>query len=237
MGEPVDTPLYRWPAAARFGRVVPKTKFYDRANISSSVKDKFVTDVRRITWAYKLAESTINLAGSTEVPEIQIFEIEAKGADVVEVVLSAIDKAVRTPIIFEVSRGEGDDAVVRMVAAHKQLGTGTPKLGPYFFTDWRPASADRASLTTAIDLTSLYTALLQPLTPVESRVGENVSDLVDRLTAARALEREVAALEGKLRNEPQLNRKVELRRTLKAKQATLAKLTSATARPAPGKAK
>ncbi len=121
-----------------------------------------------------------------------------------------------------------------MVAAHKQLGTGAPKLGPYFSTDWQPASGDRVPLPTAIDLTSMYTALLQPLTPVASRAGENVSEVVGRLTTVRSLEREIAALERKLRNEPQLNRKVELRRTLKTKQAMLVDLTSPTPSPATG---
>ena len=88
---------------------MPKTKFYEHASLGSTVKDRFVSDVRRITWAYKLAESTINLPGSAEVPEIQVFEIEAKGDDVAEGVLAAIDKAVRTPIIFEISRGRAAD--------------------------------------------------------------------------------------------------------------------------------
>lgn len=228
--------LYRWPKAAEFGRVVPKTKFYERTNLRSTVKELFVSDVRRITWGYKLAESTINLPGSGEVPEIQVFEIEAKEGDVAEGVLAAIDKAVRTPIIFEISRGEGANGNICMVAAHKQLGTGAPRLGPYFSTDWQPASSDRVPLPTSIDLTSLYTALLQPLTPVASRPGENVSDVVGRLTTVRLLEREIAALERKLRNEPQVNRKVELRRTLKTKQAMLVDLTSPTHSPATGDA-
>ena len=42
-----------------------------------------------------------------------------------------------------------------------------------------------------------------------------MSDVAARLEAVRKLEREVAALERKLRTEPQLNRKVELRRALK----------------------
>lgn len=226
--------LYRWPNAAEFGRVVPKTKFYEHTNLGSTVKDRFVSDVRRITWAYKLAESTINLPGSAEVPEIQVFEIEAKGEDVAEIVLAAIDKAVQTPIIFEISQGQDTDGAIRVVAAHKQLGAGAPKLGPYFSTNWQRRSGDRAPLPTAIDLTSMYTALLQPLTPVASRAGENVSEVVGRLTAVRSLEREIAALERKLRNEPQLNRKVELRRTLKTKQAALVDLTSATNSPATG---
>lgn len=226
--------LYRWPLSAKFGRAVPKTKFYEHATVAATVKDRFVADVRRVTWAYKLAESTINLPGSADVPEIQVFEIESKADDVSEGVLAAIDKAVRTPIIFEISRGEGAEGAIRMVAAHKQLGTGAPKMGPYFSTQWMPASGERSALPTAIDLLSLYTALLQPLTPVASRPGEKVSDVVGRLTAVRALEREVAALERKLRNEPQLNRKVELRRTLRAKQSDLAQLNRTTDSPAPG---
>ncbi|MBJ7353924.1 MAG: DUF4391 domain-containing protein [Thermoleophilaceae bacterium] len=203
---------------------MPKTKFYEHTSLGPTVKDRFVSDVRQITWAYKLAESTVNLQGSLEVPEIQVFQIRAKGDDVAEGVLAAIDKAVRTPIVFEISRGEGSDGTTRMVAAHKQISTGAPRLGPYFSTDWQPASGERVSLPTAIDLTSLYTALLQPLTPVASRVGDTVSEVVDRVTAVRSLQREVAALERKLRNERQLNRKIELRRRLKERQTALADL-------------
>lgn len=223
--------LYRWPPAAKFGRVVPKSKFYEHASIAATVKDKFVSDVRRITWAYKLAESTVNLPACAEVPEIQVFEVEAKDEDVAEGVLAAIDKAVRTPIVFEISRGDG---AIRMVAAHKQLGTGAPKLGPYFSTGWLPVSSARSALPTAIDLLGLYAGLLDPLTPVASRPGEKVSDVVGRLMAVRALEREVATLGRKLRNERQLNRKVELRRALRAKQAELAELASTTNSPAVG---
>lgn len=220
--------------AAQFGRAVPKTKFYEHTSLGSTAKDRFVSDVRRIRWAYKLAESTINLPGSTEVPEIQVFEIEAKGEDVAEGVLATIDKAVRTPIIFEISQGEGGNGCTRMVAAHKQLGTGAPKLGPYFSTDWQPASSERALLPTAINLSSIYTALLEPLMPVAPRAGESVSEVVSRLKTVRSLEREIAALERRLRNESQLNRKVEIRRTLKTKQAALEDLTSATDGPTMG---
>ncbi|MFI8592113.1 DUF4391 domain-containing protein [Dietzia maris] len=217
-------PLYRWPPAAKFDRTVPKAKFYEHGTIGPAIKAAMVSDVRRITWAYKLAESTINLPSSAEVPEIQVFEIDCKGEDVTEQVLAAIDRAVRTPIIFEIGRGVGADGAARMVAAHKQVDTGTPKLGPYFSTDWRPVTDDRVPLPTAIDLTSMYTSLLEPLTPITSRPGEALSDVIGRLTKARALEREIAALNRKLRNERQLNRKIELRRQLLDRQAALAAL-------------
>ncbi|MEY8017690.1 MULTISPECIES: DUF4391 domain-containing protein [Mycobacterium] len=213
--------LYRWPAAAKFGRTVPKTKFYEHGTVSGAVRDKFVSEVQRITWAYKLAQATINLPGNTDVPEIQVFQIDTKGDDVSESVLAAIDKAVKTPIIFEIVTGEGDEQRVRMAASHKQVGPATPKLSAYYTTDWQTPDAERQPLPTAISLPSLYTALLAPLTPVSARPGEELSDVAARLQAVRKLEREVASLERKLRAEPQLNRKVELRRALKTKQAEL----------------
>lgn len=210
--------LYRWPTATKFGRQVPKTKFYEHGTVSTAVREKFIAEVQRITWAHKLAESTINLSGNTEVPEIQVFQIAAKGDEVSDPVLAAIDKAVQTPIIFEVIRADGR---IRMTATHKQLGSGAPKLGAYYTTGWQPEDAERQPLPAAITLPALYTALVQPLSGVSARPGEDLSEVSARLEAARKLEREIASLERKLRTEPQLNRKVELRRTLKMKQAEL----------------
>ena len=213
--------LYRWPVAAKFGRTVPKTKFYKQGTVPGAVRDKFVSEVQRITWAYKLAQSTINLPGNADVPEIQVFQIDTKGDAVGDYALAAIDKAVKTPIIFEIVTGEGDEQRIRMAASHKQVGTATPKLSAYYTTDWQPQDTERQPLPTAISLPSLYAALLTPLTPVSARPGEELSDVAARLQAVRKLEREVASLERKLRAESQLNRKVELRRALKTKQAEL----------------
>lgn len=216
--------LYRWPEAAKFGRRVPKEKFYEHGAISTAVREKFIAEVQRITWAYKLAESTINLPATPAVPEVQVFTIAAKRDDVGEAVLNAIDKAVRFPIIFEILRDRAEQPEARTVAAHKLLGGGAPKLSAYYLTGWQPGNAQRQPLPTAITLPALYAALLQPLTPITARPGEDMPDVAERLAAVRKLEREVASLERKLRTEPQLNRKVEFRRTLKTKQHELTEL-------------
>lgn len=218
--------LYRWPSAARFDRVVPKNKFYEHGHVNTANRDKFVDEVQRITWAYKLAENTIHLQGAPAVPEIQVFRLDAKHADVSNAVLSAIDKAVLTPIIFEVTRTEAGVLETRMVAAHKAVSSGAPKLGDYFTTGWCQADVERVSMPSSIDLVSLYAALLEPLLPLPVRPGEEMSEVTARIDKARKLERAVAALQRKIRNEPQFNRKVEMRRELKTKQSLLAELAS-----------
>ncbi|WP_026077250.1 DUF4391 domain-containing protein [Brevibacterium senegalense] len=213
--------LYQWPSAAHFGRRVPKEKFYEHASVNTALREKFISEVDRVFWTYDLAQATINLAGTDEVPDIAIFQIDAKGSDVSEPVLSTIDKSIPRPIIFEVNRDVAGVCETRMVAAHKQLGAGTPKISQYFSTGWQPADTERQPLPTAITLPALYAALLEPLADVEVRPGEGMSEVADRLKTVGKLEREIKTLERKLRNEKQFNRKIELRRTLKTKQTQL----------------
>ena len=213
--------LFRWPPAAKFGRAVPKTKFYEHGNVRIALRERFVHDIQRITWAYKLAYDTVHLRGTTAVPEIQVFTVEAKGADVPNDVLTAIDKTVHFPIIFEIASGDR----VRTAAAQKTLHGKTLTIGAYFSTHWQPADKPRQPLPTAVDLPSLYEAILRLLLPVDTRAGETVSEATRRLDCTRKLQREISALEKKLRTEPQLNRKIELRRQIKERTAVLSQLT------------
>lgn len=221
MGEPT---LYRWPPSAQVGRAVSKTKFYEHGSVPATLRQKFVDDVQRITWAYKLADATIHLAGSAAVPEIQVFRIETKGKDVADDVLAAIDRSVHYPLIFEVT---GTDRV-RMVAAQKYLEGIKPRIGPYFTADWAPVDAPRVPLPTAIDLAGLFEAIIARLLPLQTRAGETTSAATARMNEASKLQREIATLEKRLRAEPQLNRKIDLRRRLKDREATLAGLTADT---------
>lgn len=225
MLERVQASLYRWPETARFGRPVPKGKFYAEARVTAAVRERFVREVLQITWAYKLAESTINLAGTPALPEIQVFRIDAKHDDVSDLVLAAIDKGVKSTIIFEVHRGEGATHRIRMAAAHK-VGPSAPKPGAYFTTGWLSADSERVPLPAAINLPSLYAALLAPLLPVVTHPGEDAASVAARVESERKMQHELAALQKQIRNEPQFNRKVELHRALKTKQATLTNLTS-----------
>lgn len=218
--------LYQWPSTARYGRVVPKTKFYEHGQVSSNLRKRFVDEVQRVTWAYKLAETTINLAGTESVPEIQVFLINAKSEDVSDGVLASIDKSIPFPIIFEVSRPAALSQETRMVAAYKDLGGRAPKVSGHLSTAWL-ASEARSPMPSAIDLPSLYKELLAPLLPVPTLYGEGLAEAAARVEQARKLEREIKRLERRIRNEAQFNRKVQLRRQLLDHQNRLALLIDA----------
>jgi hypothetical protein len=215
--------LWQWPERARIGRAVPKSKFYEHAKVTSKLRAAFVDEVERITWAYKLSPETLAIPGAPEVEEIQVFHLEAKPErEVSETVLIAVDKAIHTPVIFEELRTHGSadsqfPAGVRTRAAFKRPGLRGPILSVPLAGDWVELGTARWNLPSALDLMTLYVGLLKPLMPVERRPGEALSEAFDRIERVRAVEREVASLERRLKAEPQLNRKVEIRRALLAR--------------------
>ncbi|MEG6992907.1 DUF4391 domain-containing protein, partial [Pseudomonas aeruginosa] len=80
---------------------------------------------------------TLNLSARPEVPEIQIFNIELKGAELDGEVLRAIDRAIPLPIIYQLHR----DQQTRMVAAFKrpsQAEAGKWVLDDYLAGSWLP---------------------------------------------------------------------------------------------------
>jgi hypothetical protein len=159
--------LFAWPKAAAFDRVVPKSKVYEHAAVGRALKERFVQQVEQITWAYKLAPETVNLAATQTVAEIQVFRIKLKGAELDRGVLQAIDRAIPFPLIFELTQGTR----IKAAAAYKrrflnQKGEADSSrwvVGRYFETDWQPEHTTRQPLPVALDMSSLYEQLLSPL--------------------------------------------------------------------------
>lgn len=206
--------LFTFPGQAQLGRVVPKNKIYQHVQLGSARREKFVSQVEKIFWAYKLAPETINLPARVEVPEIQIFDIEIKGAELDDEVLRAIDEAVPYPIIFQLRR----ERQIRMVASYKrpsQAEAGKWVVDDYLTGSWLPDDIERQPLPMALDLHGLYEQLLRSLLPQPSRAGESLSDQLARLGRLRSRQGEYRKLEARLRKEKQFNRKVALNAQLR----------------------
>lgn len=65
--------MLNFPSRAAVGRVMPKEAFYKNLNLSSELKERFVSDIKRISIEYKLSPDTLNLDKSGETSEICAF--------------------------------------------------------------------------------------------------------------------------------------------------------------------
>lgn len=213
--------LYEWPAQGRVNRIIPKERLYAEAGATARLKQAFIDEIQRVRWAFKIGEESVRLKPVAPVHEFQVFEVELKGSEATDTVLTAIDRAIPSPVIFELTRVTGE---LQVAAARKEPGLRGPKLSPHLRGPWLPSASERINLPPALDLRGLYETIVASLLPVARRPEEDLSEAIDRLAQVSRLEREIGALSRRLRTEPQLNRKVEIRRVLKAKQAELAEL-------------
>ena len=211
--------LFRWPESAKFQRRLPKAQLERLAGLQPRVRRSLTDDVREASWAYKLSPATTGVPAGARVAEIQVIELGLKGRLVPEAVIDALDSAIAHPVIFELRAGDSAVGEVLMLGATKTVSEkGAIAHGTYHRSDWVEGTSDRRPLPVAPTLEAVHDLLLAPLLGTERRASESVQAAEQRLRAAAALDRVIAGLERKLRSEPQLNRKLELRRELRSKQ-------------------
>lgn len=212
--------LFAYPPQAEFNRVLPKSKIYEHARPSRSIRERFVEEVDQIVWKYKLAPETINLPPRPGVPEIQIFSLTLRTEELSESILRTIDKAIPFPIVFELShRGRTKSA-----AAFKRPSDADSAkwvVGGYFETSWGRETVPRAPLPVALDLGGLYEEVLRRHIDLPARSGESLRDLVERANSIRDKQAQCRKLEVRIQQEIQFNRRVELNRDLRALRTEL----------------
>ena len=209
--------LYQYPDKAFVNRSIPKTKFYEKASITKTVKDAFIRQIQNIVWAYKLSPETINLNATKDLLEIQVFNISLKTTDLDEKVLLAIDKAIPHPIIFQLSFEDR----IQVKLAYKRINEADSTkwiIDQYFSSSWltpKEVNASKISLPIAINLTNLYEQILKELLPLKAKTSENIKEQTERYNLIEQKKKEIEQIEKKIHNEKQFKRKVEFNSKLK----------------------
>jgi hypothetical protein len=205
--------LYNFPKAAAFGRMLAKSKIYEHAAPTSKVKELFVAQVEKITWAYKLSPATINLPASDGVQEIQVFTVSLRTGELSFDVLQTIDKAIPSPILFVLSY----NGKYRYAAAYKRPSEADKNkwvVSSYFQSEWMNDDTEKIELPVVLNMRALYQSFLKSLSPLSFRKAESLDSLVSRVDQLRVKEREAVKLENRIKKEKQFNRRVELNRAL-----------------------
>ena len=220
--------LFDYPRSAAFGRVLPKNKIYEHAGASAGLKQLFVAQVDQIIWRFKLAPETINLAATSAVTEIQIFEISLRTGSPDEDILRAIDRAIPFPIIFELT-SSGKRRATAALKRPSEADASKWVISEYFSTDWTSDGGPRDPLPIALDLGGLYDKLLTAMMPAQVRADGAIQERVARLEAVRAQAREIERIKLRLNREKQFNKRVEINAELRTAKQELERMTAQSA--------
>ena len=221
--------LFDYPVKARFGRKIAKSKLYENASVNTKLKDKFINQIDKIIWQYKLAPSTLNLDATDKVPEIQVFDIFIKSNQIDQALLEVIDKAIPLPIIFQIHKGNK----VKIKAAYKRPSESANNkwvIESYFESEWLDKDVAKQPMPQALDLGKLYEQILKSLMPFEvisRKTTQTLDEQVGIINQINSLQKELDKLNSKYKKEKQRNRQFEINKQIKLKQKELNHLTKA----------
>ena len=216
--------MFGFPASTEFGKRIPKQKFYENIDITPALKRVFVEQIRLIYWRNKLAATTLNLAAGETVTEIEVFEIRLNTPQLEEAVLRQVDKEIPYHILFVLTCEGKAQAWIGYKEATAS-GNNALKVSRYYHTDWIPEDELQFRVD-GLNMDAVYENLVRQIAgdELQADAGESLQASVARDERRRQLEKQIAALENKMRKEKQLNRRMEINAELKKMKLAIRQL-------------
>lgn len=204
-----------FPASTEFNKKIPKQKFYDNLDISPALRRVFVDQIRLVYWRNKLAASTLNIATGEAVTEIEVFEVRLNDPQLDEAVLKQIDKEIPYHILFVLTCDGKAQAWIGYKEAAAS-GSNAFKVSRYYHTDWMPEDELHLHID-GLNMDAVYENLVRQIAgdQLQTDSGESLKESVERDEKKKQLEKQIAALENKMRREKQLNRQMEINKQIK----------------------
>ena len=209
------------PKTTEFNKRIPKQKFYENLSVTPAVKKAFTEQIKIIYWRNKLAATTLNLAPGEQVTEIEVFEVKLNSPDFDENVLRLIDREIPYHIIFLLEYGGKYQAVIGYKEAAAS-GKAAFKVDRYYRTEWL-AGEELPLHLEGLTIDAVYENFIRQIAGDSLSGGEDTTlkESVEQQKQREQIEKQIAALEAKMKREKQLNRKMELKAEIKKLQLEL----------------
>lgn len=211
------------PKGTEFNKRVPKQKFYENLPVTPALKRIFIDQIKVIYWRNKIAATTMNLAAGDAVTEIEVFEVRLNGPQLDETVLRLIDKEIPYHILFLLEY----DGKYQAWTAYKETassGSNAFKVGAYYHTDWLPEDALPLKVD-GLGIDKVYENFVRQIAgeALQADGSETLKESVERDERRKQLEKQITALQAKVRREKQLNKQMAINGEIKKLRKELIK--------------
>jgi hypothetical protein len=191
--------MLNFPAKALVGRNMPKEAFYKHLSLSSELREKFISDIKRIVLEYKLSPDTLNLEKNAETSEILVLSIELKKQEPDYRLVESIARQNAHKLLF--------------LLKFQEQGQLALYYGKLYKTDWMPLK-DLKLEARGFNLDSIWEGFIEQIALQEnivpSRNSLTVDEKLKKQDTILKLKKEIDKLERLSRSEKQPKKRFEL---------------------------
>ena len=196
------------PKACTVKKFIPKSLFYKKVTMATSVKKEFTDVIGKITWLYKIAPDTLGVNKTDNIEELEIFEIQLKQKQLPKNVIRVITKAIPYPILF--------------VIKYKNDFCYSIKVERIYYSNW---NEDITFDFNYNNLNTIYESIVKKIIKEEDNQS-SFTEIISIDAKKQELEKQIIQLKRKITQEKQFNRKVELNQELRKLEQEMEELTS-----------
>ena len=208
-----------------FNRRIPKAKFYENINITSSLKRLFVDQVKNVYWRNKIASTTTNLIEGKYVTEIEVFEINLNSLQVDIDLLKSIDNVIPYHILYILEYNGKYQAWIGYKES-TNIEKKISKVDRYYHTNWLEET-ELIVKVEGLNLDDVYENLVRQIAGDKLQSDNSTKTLkqsVERDKEIETLQKQIGILQNKIRKEKQLNKQIEMNTELKKLRSALEKI-------------
>lgn len=184
------------PKSTELSRQLPKKAIYAKFSMNTAAKDRFDTDISRITIVNEISPQTVKAISATEeVPSIYVLLVSLKKKDYDERTIAQVFKLIDQNMLLVLDyQGE-----YRLAVYHTKL----------LQSDWKKP-ADCTVQLKGLDLSAIWQNVITQIGNIEIEEGHSLEEQIAVDERRAKLQAEIDRLEKLARKETQPKKKFEL---------------------------
>jgi hypothetical protein len=189
-----------FPVATEINRILPKEVFYQRLDLSTELKARFVADIKHISIANSLTAENLNVKSGSEVKEILLIVVDLKTNDFEYRLIEQIARQNQHQLVFRL-RYEGQEQLVLY-------------FNKLYKTEWQTINGQDYDFSGSFSLDDIWAgfvrqiALQQEILPQND--GAEIEKLLERQEHILKLQKDIDKMEKQTRTEKQPKKKFAL---------------------------
>jgi len=191
--------MLNFPAKALVGRNMPKEAFYKHLSLSIELREKFISDIKRIVLEYKLSPDTLNIEKNGETTEILVLSIELKKQEIDYRLVESIARQNAHKLLF--------------LLKFQEQGQLALYYGKLYKTVWMPLT-DLKLEARGLNLDSIWEGFIEQIALQENIIPSchtlTVDEKLKKQDTILKLQKEIDKLERLSRSEKQPKKRFEL---------------------------
>jgi len=236
------------PEKCYSGRVIPKTAFYEEANLTSFDKKKIQNDITKVRWLYVFKPETINIKKfqdeTIDYSEVSFIQVELENYDYLDKIIEIIHKTIQYPLVLWITCN--NKLVISIAEKRKNLADSTKLLveriitsqeidlenlsesqisffklfsiDKFNHTNYYEFYKDIKKLTVSLK-TGEYTGKFEEYSNEKSEITLQLVKEIESCTI------QISTLKGRIKTEKQLNRQIEINIEINSLQNKVLNLT------------